>query len=398
MNTNKKNKNIEHEVLPEGWKVKKLHEIANLVSGLHLNPNEYNNLCLGIPYFTGPSDFSNNINEISKYTSKTSAIAIQNDILLTVKGSGVGTFHQLKLDKIAIGRQLMAIRVKQNTSAIFIYHSIPQKLHYFQGLAKGNMIPGLTRNDILGAKILLPPLPEQRAIASCLSAWDAAIQKSTQLVAQKELRKKWLMQQLLTGKKRLRGFEGEWKESHLGDVFSERNETRYNDLILLSIGQTGVYPQAESIKKDTSNEDKSKYKRICPGDIGYNTMRMWQGRSAISQLEGIVSPAYTIITPTHRTDSLFFAYLFKTPKLMHLFWRNSQGLVDDTLNCKFKDFSIIKIPLPEKNEQTAIAAVLQAADQEIQLLKAQVEKLKEQKKGMMQVLLTGKVRLKTVKN
>ncbi|HAD13038.1 MAG TPA: restriction endonuclease subunit S, partial [Saprospirales bacterium] len=74
--------------------------------------------------------------------------------------------------------------------------------------------------------------------------------------------------------------------------------------------------------------------------------------------------------------------------------RNSQGLVDDTLNCKFRDFSIVKVLLPQtKEEQTAIARVLQAADKEIALLKAKAEKLREQKKGLMQVLLTGKVRL-----
>ncbi len=249
-------------------------------------------------------------------------------------------------------------------------------------------------SELSNIQILLPPLPEQRAIAACLSTWDAAIQKTTQLISQKERRKKWLMQQLLTGKKRLKGFEGEWIECHLGDVFEERVETGYNDLPLLSIGQSGIYLQAESVKKDTSNEDKSKYRRICPDDIGYNTMRMWQGRSALSQLEGIVSPAYTIVTPKKNADSLFFSYLFKTPRLMHLFWRNSQGLVDDTLNCKFKDFAIVKVHLPVKKEQTAIAHILQTADQEIQLLKSKVEKMKEQKKGMMQVLLTGKIRLK----
>lgn len=84
-----------------------------------------------------------------------------------------------------------------------------------------------------------------------------------------------------------------------------------------------------------------------------------QGRSALSELEGIVSPAYTIVTPKKNADSLFFSYLFKTPKLMNLFWRNSQGLVDDTLNCKFKDFEIVKVNLPKtKEEQTAIAQVL----------------------------------------
>jgi type I restriction enzyme S subunit len=227
---------------------------------------------------------------------------------------------------------------------------------------------------------------------------DTAINKNNLLIAKKELQKKWLMQNLLTGKKRLNGFGGEWKEFHLGEMFTERTETKYFDLPLLSVGASGIYPQADSIKKDTSNEDKSKYKRICIGDIGYNTMRMWQGRSALSQLEGIVSPAYTIVTPKKNADSLFFSYLFKTPKLMNLFWRNSQGLVDDTLNCKFKDFEIVKVNLPKtKEEQTAISKVLQAADKEIQLLKTRTERLREKKKGLMQKLLTGKKRLK-IKN
>lgn len=262
-------------------------------------------------------------------------------------------------------------------------------------LGQGNSVVHIYSSDLSKVKIPLPPLQEQNAIANVLSTADTAIHTTEKLIALKELRKKWLMQQLLTGKKRLKGFDREWKELPLSEMFSERNETKYFDLPLLSIGQNGVYPQEESIKKDTSNEDKSKYKRICPGDIGYNTMRMWQGRSALSGLEGIVSPAYTVVTPKKNADSLFFSYLFKMPKMTNLFWRNSQGLVDDTLNCKFKDFSIIKAVLPQtKEEQTAIAQVLQAADKEISLLKAKAEKLIVQKKWLMQQLLTAKVRLK----
>jgi type I restriction enzyme S subunit len=272
-------------------------------------------------------------------------------------------------------------------------------------LGQGNSVVHIYASDLAKVKIPLPPLPEQRAIAQVLSQMDHAINTHNQLIAQKELRKKWLMQELLTGKRRLpafaeatagkSGFDRGWKEYHLGEMFTERNETKYFDLPLLSVGQNGIYPQSDSIKKDTSNEDKSKYKRICPGDIGYNTMRMWQGRSALSDLEGIVSPAYTIVTPKKNADSLFFSYLFQMPKLTNLFWRNSQGLVDDTLNCKFKDFSIVRVFLPTtKAEQAAIAQVLQTADKEIHLLKAKTERLKEQKKGMMQVLLTGRKRLK----
>ncbi len=259
-----------------------------------------------------------------------------------------------------------------------------------QGAVRANIGQG----DLSQIKIALPPLVEQKAIGQVLSTADAAIHTTEKLIIQKELRKKWLMQQLLTGKKRLEGFGGEWKEVSLGEMFKERTETKFDDLPLLSIGQNGVYPQDESIKKDTSNKDKSKYKRICPGDIGYNTMRMWQGRSALSALEGIVSPAYTVVTPKGNADSLFFAYLFQMPKMTNLFWRNSQGLVDDTLNCKFKDFSIVKVLLPQtKAEQTAIAHLLKAADKEIALLKAKADKLREQKRGMMQQLLTGKKRL-----
>jgi len=256
--------------------------------------------------------------------------------------------------------------------------------------------PLISQGPIAIHKVSLPKsLPEQKAIAQVLSTADAAIHTTEKLISQKVLRKKWLMQQLLTGKKRLKGFGGEWKEVPLSEMFSERNSTKYFDLPLLSIGQNGVYPQDESIKKDTSNDDKSKYKRICQGDIGYNTMRMWQGRSALSGLEGIVSPAYTVVTPKKNADSLFFSYLFKMPKMTNLFWRNSQGLVDDTLNCKYKDFSIVRVVLPQtKEEQTAIAQGLQAADKEISLLKTKAEKLREQKKGLMQQLLTGKVRLK----
>lgn len=296
--------------------------------------------------------------------------------------SGLHTFAARATDgKIAIGYRTYSLQHEQ-------------VIRELRRIATGTSVYGVSKTNLSKVKIALPPLPEQKAIAKVLSTADAAIHTTEKLVAQKELCKKWLMQQLLTGKKRLKGFGGEWKEVPLSEMFSERNETKYFDLPLLSIGQNGVYPQDESIKKDTSNDDKSKYKRILKGDIGYNTMRMWQGRSALSELEGIVSPAYTVVTPKKNADSLFFSYLFKMPKMTNLFWRNSQGLVDDTLNCKYKDFSIVRVVLPQtKEEQTAIAQILKAADLEIGLLKAKAEKLRVQKKGLMQQLLTGKKRL-----
>ncbi len=266
--------------------------------------------------------------------------------------------------------------------------------HYFQKLANGVTRFGLTADSIKNALIPVPPLPEQQKIAEILSTWDLAISTTNSLIEELKLRNKGLAQQLLTGKKRLKGFEGEWEEQHLEHYFNERKETNYPELPLLSVGEIGVYPQIESNKKDTSNENKSKYKRICPGDIGYNTMRMWQGRSALSSLEGIVSPAYTIVTPKKNADAHFFAYLFKLDEIIHKFFRKSQGLVSDTLNCKFKDFKIVQVLTPPSiDEQKAITKVLQKADNELKLHQQQLDTLKEQKKGLMQKLLTGKIRV-----
>ncbi len=257
-----------------------------------------------------------------------------------------------------------------------------------------NSMKNISKEAFLNIAYISPSTNEQRRIAAILSTWDEAIAKTQQLIAQLQQRNKGLMQQLLTGAKRLSGFTGEWNEIHFSDAFTERNETGYGSLDLLSVGSMGIYPQSQSEKRDTSNADKSKYKRICPDDIGYNTMRMWQGRSALSQLEGIVSPAYTIVTPKANQSSLFYSFLFKLPSIVHKFFRNSQGLVEDTLNCKFKDFGIVTVKVPEYNEQITIADVLIKANEVIQLHEQKLAALQQQKKGLMQKLLTGEVRVK----
>lgn len=202
------------------------------------------------------------------------------------------------------------------------------------------------------------------------------------------------MQQLLTGKKRLSGFSEEWKEVRLGELFIERNEINRVNLPLLSItADRGVIFQAESDKRDISNDDKSKYKRICPNDIGYNTMRMWQGRCALSSSEGIVSPAYTIITPNKDVNPHYMEMLFKQPFTMYCFWTHSQGLVSDTLNCKFPDFSQIKVTIPSLKEQNAISCLFMKINHEIEFYKQRLNLLHQEKKGLMQVLLTGKKRV-----
>jgi len=376
--------------IPNDWKMSKISEAYKICNNFRfpISEEERKNMQGEYPYY-GPTKIQDYINEY-RLEGKYALIGEDGDHFLKWKELPMTLLVEGRFN---VNNHAHIVQGTKNLTEWFFYYFNQKELtpHLTrQGAGRYK----LTKDALSKIPIPLPPLPEQRAIAQVLSLMDIAINTNNQLIAQKEMRKLWLMQNLLTGKKRLKGFSGEWKEYHLGDMFSERNERNTNGSTLLSIGQNGVYPQDESIKKDTSNADKSKYKRICKGDIGYNTMRMWQGRSALSELEGIVSPAYTILKPRQNADSLFFSYLFKTPKLINLFWRNSQGLVDDTLNCKYKDFSIIKAILPNKAEQIAIAQVLQVADKEIQLLKTKTEKLREQKKGMMQVLLTGRKRLK----
>lgn len=261
---------------------------------------------------------------------------------------------------------------------------------------------GAGRNRTLGqerflkSKITLPTLPEQQKIAAILSTQDKVIELKEKRLAQKQQQKKYLMQQLLTGKKRLPGFCEKWTRKQLGELFENRVEINRSDLGLLAITSTrGILPRDCLDLKDNSSEDKSKYLRICPGDIGYNTMRMWQGVSAYSEYEGIVSPAYTILAPMEGVYSHYFAYLFKTQSVIFSFYRFSQGLVDDTRNLKYENFKKISVSIPSNvAEQRAIVQILSTADHEIDLLQKSIEAEKQKKKALMQLLLTGKVRVK----
>jgi type I restriction enzyme S subunit len=121
---------------------------------------------------------------------------------------------------------------------------------------------------------------------------------------------------------------------------------------------------------------------------------MWQGVSALSTLEGIVSPAYTICIPGEKLDPSFVAYLFKMPFMIHRFYRYSQGLTSDTWNLKYPHFCEVKMPLPSLEEQKQIVETLSTAQQEIDLLNQLAEKYKTQKRGLMQKMLTGEWRVK----
>lgn len=177
---------------------------------------------------------------------------------------------------------------------------------------------------------------------------------------------------------RFQGFTGDWEQRKIGDCFTERKESMPKGELLSVTINEGIKRFSELERHDSSNQDKSKYRKVCIGDIAYNSMRMWQGASGFSDYEGIVSPAYTVLKPHDGIDVRFVSYLFKTKDLIHVFQINSQGITSDNWNLKFPVLSTINIKIPEKiEEQNKIAEFLAKLDN---LITLHQHKLEQQKK------------------
>ena len=186
---------------------------------------------------------------------------------------------------------------------------------------------------------------------------------------------------------RFKGFEEDWEQRKLGECFTERIESMPNgELISVTIND-GIKKFSELGRHDNSNDDKSKYKKVCVGDIAYNSMRMWQGASGYSPYEGIVSPAYTVLAANNGVNSRCIAHQFKLSKMIHTFKINSQGITSDNWNLKFPTLSDISIYISRSiDEQGKIASLLESLDHLITLHQRKLEKLKIIKKSMLENL------------
>ena len=184
---------------------------------------------------------------------------------------------------------------------------------------------------------------------------------------------------------RFKGFTEAWEQRKLGECFSERVENMPDgELISVTIND-GIKKFSELGRHDNSNDDKSKYKKVCVGDIAYNSMRMWQGASGYSPYEGIVSPAYTVLSPNAGVFSRCIAYQFKLPQMIHTFQINSQGITSDNWNLKYPTLSEIEIYISKSvTEQKQIAEFFTSLDNLITLHQRELEKLKNLKKACLE--------------
>jgi len=184
---------------------------------------------------------------------------------------------------------------------------------------------------------------------------------------------------------RFKGFTDPWEQRKLGDCFTERVESMPDgELISVTIND-GIKKFSELGRHNNSNDDKSKYKKVCIGDIAYNSMRMWQGASGYSPYEGIVSPAYTVLSPNSGINSKCLAYQFKLPEMIHTFQINSQGITSDNWNLKYPALSEIEIFVSKnEKEQAKIAEYFEGLDRLITLHQRELEKLQNIKKSMLE--------------
>lgn len=342
-------------------------------------------------------DVEGRITELGLKSSSTRLIPPK-CILIGLAGQGKtrGTVA-MNMVELCTNQSVAAILPSKEFNEEYLYHNLDFRYEELRQLSTGDGgRGGLNLNIINSVQIPLPPLPEQIAIAQVLSTADATIHTTEKLIVQKELRKKWLMQQLLTGKKRLKGFGGEWKKKRLKDVttnFSRRNKDLIDANVYSVTNKSGFVLQSDHFEGKVAGEDLSNYKIIKKHEFAYNPARVNVGSLAYFEKEiGVISSLYVCFKTTKDVLDYFLLQFLQIEHTKHRIEALGEGGVRVYL--WYDLFSKIKIKLPSIEEQTAIAQVLHAADKEIRLLKAKAEKLREQKKGLMQQLLTGKVRIK----
>ena len=291
-------------------------------------------------------------------------------------------------EQIVSGLHTIACRPKIEITKRYLGYYLNSNAYHNQLLPhiQGTKVSSISRKAIVTTSIVYPFAQRvQELIAIYFYRLDNLISTSTYRLASLKQVKEASLQAMFPQKGetvpkiRFKGFEGEWEEVLLGSLFSERVENDVTAEMLSVTMHDGIIKANENGRYDNSNSDRSNYKLVLKDDIAYNTMRMWQGASGCSPYSrGIVSPAYTVITPNVGVCSVFFAFYFKTNGLINKFRLNSQGLTKDTWNLKYPAFSSISVLYPTNVlEQQRIASYFTSLDKQIALQTQRLEKLKQ---------------------
>lgn len=395
-----------NQKIPEGWSVKKLGEMGKFVSGgtpdtekpeywngdiIWLTPSEITKL---------PTRFvSDSERKITRAGLKnSSAVLLPVGSLIICTRATVGDCC-INIKEVSTNQGFKNL-IPENSNIDFLYYLISSHKTDLIRKACGSTFLEISKHDIEKLKYSVPPLPEQEKIAEILGAWDLAIEKLEALIAAKRLRKKGLMQKLLTAKIRLPGFTDEWQKVKLGSIcifetaksksssINENGKYYIVDMGAVSIDGSLIPTKTTDLKEDLLNINDV----IMPkDDIGGGNII---GKTTIIKKENAyVLSDHVFKLKIHDADALFVSYLINSFQCNKYMRRMSNGSA--VLGLAKKDVEKCSLCLPtDISEQKAIADILSKADEEIDLLTRKLDLLQSQKKGLMQQLLTGKIRVK----
>ncbi|USK75902.1 restriction endonuclease subunit S [Peribacillus frigoritolerans] len=431
-------KKVKKYIIPSDWDLIKLSEVAiKIGSGKTPKGGEKIYRNSGIPFIRSQNVLDNrldlhNITYISEevHNEMKSTKVIPNDVLLNITGGSIGrccvvpsTFKEGN-----INQHVCIVRTKEVLSREFLVNILLSEIGQNQIMLNqaGGSREGLNFQQIRNFNIPLPSIKEQQKIANILSTWDKVIELKEKLIEQKKKQKKGLMHKLLTGQIRWNDSEKYTKEeiqeriqmivsgkvpegykkSKIGIIpevwdvrkakyiFNNHTNKKHNgDLEILAATQgRGIIPRGQldiNIKYD--EKSLTSYKKVEKGDFVIS-LRSFQGGIEYSLYEGIVSPAYTILKSHAEIIDDFYKYLFKKEDFIKRLNSVIYGIRDGK-QIGYKDFGELYLQYPSVDEQLKISSIISLADKEIKLLNEELCAFKQQKKGLMQVLLTGKIRV-----
>lgn len=307
--------------------------------------------------------------------------------------------------QVVAGLHTMWCRPAQNTFAIrFLGYFMNTSLYHNQvlPLIQGIKVSSVSKSAIQGTWLCIPPIEEQRRIASALTCIDNLIDSLDRLIAKKRDIKQGAMQQLLSGKKRLKGFTEPWVEKKLGDVvtnsigltYSPNNVKKYGTLVLRSSNiKNGKLIFEDNVFVEMSIPERAK---VHTNDLLVcvrNGSKALIGKSAVitKDAEGMAFDAFMTILRANGIEQIFLNYYWQTDFIQKQVRDNMGATINQITNADISDFDIyVPSSLPE---QQAIASVLTSIDNELSALEAKRKKYEQIKRGMMQQLLTGRIRL-----
>ncbi|MBC2697295.1 MAG: hypothetical protein HF976_11665 [ANME-2 cluster archaeon] len=399
-------------IIPDDWAVKKLAEVSDIKTGPFgsaLHQKDY--VQEGTPIITVEhlgeqgvvhdnlpmvSDFDRN--RLKSYVLK------RGDIVF----SRVGSVDRNSLireteDGWLFSGRLLRIRV---TTANILPNYLSYHFHQeitkqrIRSVAVGQTMASLNTQILKDLHVSFPPIRgEQNAITTILSDADAIIRQLEKLIEEKKEFKRGLMQKLLTGDTRFPEFTDEWDEVKIGDLIVEFSDftAKNNQHEILSVTKDGICLQSYHFKKQIASSDNIGYKIINKGELVFSTMNLWMGSLDILKYPniGLVSPAYKTFKINYdKVDGAFFEELIKSSKMLWFYKINSeQGASIVRRNLDLQGLLSTKIQIPKINEQMKIGQFIQEINLELNNLRQYLENLKEQKRGLMQLLLTGIVRV-----